>query len=197
MTRTDLHATEARVFRAYWQDGLIDLLAGASVVAIGVGWIAGFVLASVVVPPIALSLWPLLRRRITEPRLGRVRFNARRRFEMRHGLIAVASLGVVLLGVFAERAWRGSHSSFVEWVAPGIPALLLAALAVSSSVALRAPRFAGYAAGFVAAALVVSALDAEPGWSILAGGVIVTVTGARLLTTFLGAFPTLPAEMDE
>lgn len=120
--QSDLASTEARVFRAYWQDGVLDLLAGASVVLIGLGWLAGFVLAGVVVAP--------------------------------------------------------------------------AALALSASAALRLGRFAACAATFVASALAVAALDADPGWAIIAGGAVVAVGGAVLLRSFVRRFPCLPAEMD-
>ena len=110
-TRSPLASTEAQVFRAYWQDGVLDLLAGSALVTIGLAWITGFVLATVVVPPVAISMWPILRQRITRPRLGQVRFNAERRFRMRHGMIAVLSLGVVLCGFVGFRLLQGRKNS--------------------------------------------------------------------------------------
>ncbi len=195
--RSDLVPTEARVFRAYWQDGVLDLLAGLGVVLIGLGWLAGFPLAGVVVPPIALVTWPILRSRITGPRLGRVRFGPDRRFEMRHGLIAVVSLGVVLCGFVATRVYgaRGT-SDLVRWLAPGIPALILMLLSLSSAAALKLPRFAAYAVGFAVAALAVSVLDADPGWALAAGGLVAAIHGAFLLARFVREFPVLSAEMD-
>jgi len=195
--RSELAATEARVFQAYWQDGVLDLLAGGSTLLIGLGWLAGFVLASVVVPPLAIVSWPILRQRITHPRLGRVRFNAHRRFRMRHGMIAVLSLGVLLFGFFALHFGVGHLPPFPRWLAPGIPALLLAALALSAAEALRLARFALYGIGFIAAALVVSGLDADPGWALAGGGAIAAANGARMLVAFLRDFPMLAAEMDK
>jgi hypothetical protein len=190
-------STEARLFRAWWQDGLLDLLAGACLVATGLGWLAGFVLAGALAPAVALPLWPLLRQRITRPRLGEVRFAAARRLRMRHGLVAVVSLGVVLLGFVAlSLSEAEARSELLRWAAPAIPALLLAALALSAAEALRLLRFALYAAGFVAAGLVVASLEAEPGWAILAGGALVLASGIRLLAVFLREFPRLPSEMD-
>ncbi|HXI01928.1 MAG TPA: hypothetical protein VNI57_02020, partial [Candidatus Saccharimonadales bacterium] len=130
--RSELASTEAQVFRAYWQDGLLDLLAGSSILMIGLGWLTGFVLAAVIVPPLAIVMWPLLRRRITDPRLGQVRFNAERRFRMRHGMIAVLSLGVLLFGFVGVRLLKGETSDLLRWLAPAIPALILAALALSA-----------------------------------------------------------------
>ncbi len=195
-TQAGLASTEARVFSAYWQDGLLDLLAGSALVAIGLCWVAGFVLAVVIVPPVVLVTWPILRQRVTDPRLGQVRFNAGRRHRMRHGLIAVASLGVLLFGFVGIRVLKGGTSELVRWLAPGIPALLLAALALSAAEALRLVRFVGYAAVFVTAGLVVAALDADPGWAIAVAGAIVLGNGARMLRRFLREFPRLPAEMD-
>ena len=189
-TRNELAATEGKIFRAYWQDGVLDLLAGVSVLLIGVGWVAGFTLATVVVPPVALVTWPILRHRITDPRLGRVRFNARRRFEMRHGVIAVASLAVVLF-------MTDTPPAFPRWLVPGIPGLILAALALSAAAALRLVRFVAYAAVFMTAALIVCVLDGEPGWAIVAGGAAAAANGARMLASFFRDFPVLATEMDE
>jgi hypothetical protein len=193
----DLSATEARVFEAYWQDGVLDLIAGAGVVIIGVGWILGFVLVVALVPPLALAAWPILRQRVTVPRLGQVRFAARRRRTMRHGLVAVLSLGVLTGGWAVNHALNpGSTSAFLTWIAPGIPALILTAMALSAAEALRLLRFVGYAVGFALAAVAVAALDVEPGWALLAGGLIVTVNGARLLAGFVHEFPRLATEID-
>lgn len=192
----ELSATEAKVFRSWWQDGVLDLIAGSCVTLIGLGWLAGFPLAGIAVPPIALTAWPILRRRITEPRLGQVRFAARRRRDMRFGMIAVLSLGLVLGGFVADLYRGGSDSQLLRWLAPAIPGSIVAALALSTAEALRLVRFVGYAAGFVAAALVVAALDADPGWALFAGGALVAASGARLLVRFLREFPVLSTEMD-
>ncbi|QDU68212.1 hypothetical protein [Engelhardtia mirabilis] len=195
-TTTTLASTESRLFRAYWQDGVLDLLAGAALSAIGLGWIAGYPLAGVVVPPVAIATWPILRQRITRPRLGQVRFNARRRFDMSLGMIAVLSLGVLLCGLFVSRSKEGASYEALRSLAPGIPALLVAALGLSAAAALRLARLAAYSAVFVAAALVVATLDAEPGWALLAGGLVMLASGARLLAAFVRGHPRLAAAMD-
>ncbi len=196
--RSALASTEAKVFHAYWQDGILDLIAGAGAVLIGVGWVLGYVLSVVLVPALVLTAWPILRRRITDPRLGRVRFSARRRFTMLHGMIAVVSLGILLGGLTVTHVYRGTVTSqLVRWLAPGIPALILAALSLSAAAALGLLRFVGYAGGFVAAALLAAVLDADPGWAILLGGAVVCASGAVMLSRFLREFPPLAGDLDQ
>jgi hypothetical protein len=195
----DLSATEARMFRAYWQDGLIDLLAGATLILIGLGWLLGIPLGVLsVTPGVAVVFWPLLRRTITEPRLGRVRFSAKRQFRMHHGAIALLALGVLLGGLVTTRVFLADQTSaFLRWIAPGIPVLIMAVLALSVSGVLRLLRFVGYAATFAIAAVIVAGATLEPGWALFGGGVVVTVMGGVLLVRFLREFPRLSQEMDE
>lgn len=195
--QSELASTEARVFNAYWQDGVLDLLAGGAILLVGLGWLAGFmVIGTAVALPLALVSWPILRQRITHPRLGQVRFNAQRRFRVRYSTIAVMALGLGVFGVIAARVVTGQPSALPRWLAPGIPALLLAVLALSTAEVLGLVRFTLYAVAFVVSALVVSALDADPGWSIAAGGSIAAANGAWMLASFLRHFPPLATEMD-
>lgn len=189
---------EKRIYQAYWQDGLLDLLAGVALVLTGVGWLAGFIPAGGIAPVLALVLWPGLRRRITEPRMGYVRFNGTRLRELRHGGLALLVLGLGFLAFILLTAAQGGPPSDLErWLAPAIPAFLVALLAISVAAALHLVRVTGYAAAFVLAGIAVAILNAEPGWALLAGGGLMFVAGALLLRRFLHAYPRLdqtPAE---
>jgi len=194
--RAELAKNEARMFAAFWADGVLDLVAGAGVVLIGTGWLLGFFLAGVVAPVISLSAWFVLRQRITHPRLGQVTFGPARRFELRYGLVAILSLGVLLLGftLFGIAGWRPPVG--LHWLAPAIPAAILGALSLSTAEVLRLWRFVLYALVFFAAGLGVSALDADPGWAMAVAGGFIACNGTRLLVAFLHAHPPLPTEME-
>ena len=191
----ELPNTEARLFRAYWQDGLLDLLAGLAVSLIGAAWLFDFVLAVVIVPPVVITMWPLLRARITEPRLGSVRFNSERMSALRVGLGMSVAVGVGFLALVLIRVLGGSTPSTLStWIAPGIPALLLAVLAVLASQLLQLRRIALYAVILVASALLVALLAVGPGWALLLAGAIVAISGVLQLARFMNEFPRLPEQ---
>jgi len=186
---------EKRVFYAYWQDGLLDIFAGASVAVIGVCWLLGGIVATLGLPIVAICLWTAVRRRVTEPRLGRVTFTAKRSHDLKHGLIAIVSLGIVLFGFIGSKLWRhGATSAFEQWLAPAIPALLLALMCLSCAEALRLGRFVIHALAFAAGGLIAAAARFEPVWALIIGGSFVTCWGAAMLRTFLRDFPPLPSE---
>jgi len=189
---------ETRIYRAYWQDGLLDLLAGMTLLLMGTGWVLGFMLASTIVPPLALVLWPSLRARLTEPRLGRVRFNPERMLNLRAGVVALLTAGVIVGGlVILKNLHQRPPSAFEQWLAPAIPALILALLALCCAGALRLARLAGYALVFLASGLLVAVLGAEPGWALLIGGAIAGLAGIVMLGRFLRAFPRLQDRLPE
>jgi peptidoglycan/LPS O-acetylase OafA/YrhL len=126
-----------------------------------------------------------------------VQLAAPRRFQLRHGLVAVLSLGVLLMGLtLIHLSDAARDSAFVHWISPGIPGLILVAMCLSTAEAIRLPRFVGHAVAFLAAALVVAALDVDPGWALLAGGAVMASVGALLLARFLREHPELPDDLE-
>ncbi|MCO6436901.1 MAG: hypothetical protein J5J06_07425 [Phycisphaerae bacterium] len=191
----DVSRVEKRVFHAYWQDGLLDILAGVSVMAIGLGWLLGVLVAGMGVPIVAIFVWGVLRRRVTEPRLGRVTFSDWRNREMKLGMIAIVSLGIVLFGFVGTRIARGGPPTpLAQWFAPAIPAFLLVLLCLSCAEALRLGRFVIHALAFATSGLIAAAVGIEPGWSLILAGAFVACWGVYMLKRFLRSFPPLPAE---
>lgn len=191
-----MHKTEARLFEAYWQDGLLDLLAGVSVGIIGIGWLFGLVAVTAAVPAIAVVTWPVLRGRITAPRLGEVRFNAERVSGLRAGLGGALAVGVAAMVLFVVFALEdGEPSRWAQWIAPAIPALLLSFLATLTAALLHLMRFLTYAEVLFAGGLAAAILGWEPGWSMVLAGAVVTAAGAMQLGRFLHEFPRLPETM--
>ena len=197
ITQPDLGVTERRIFRAYWQDGVLDLLAGVSAAVIGVGALFGVLVPMMGVPIVAVFAWQVARRRITEPRLGSVVFSERRVRQMRCGLIAIASLGLVVGGNLVTRVWvHRSESSFSEWFAPAIPAMIVAAMSMSCAAALGLWRFVVYGVIFALAGLGMAEGALEPGWALVGGGLVVAGWGVVMLVRFVHRHPALPAAME-
>lgn len=191
-------SAEGRLYRASWQDGSIDLVAGLAAAMIGAGWLAEQFVASAFVPALAVPAWVLLRRRLIEPRLGRVRFDPARRRRLTQAQVGIFVVGAGLLALFAGLAVAGDATPIVDRLraaVAGLPAALLGLLALISGLALGIARFGLYALAFVAAAAAVVAMDLEPGWAILAGGVATAGAGFALLCAFLRRFPPLSNEL--
>jgi len=196
-TQTVLTKAERRLFRAFWQDGLLDIIAGATVALIGVGWLLGVFVPALGLPIVGVFAWQGARRRITEPRLGSVEFSDARVHDIRHGLIAIVSLGLVVGGNLITRVWlAGTPTPFTQWFAPAIPATIIAAMSLSCAAALGLWRFVAYGVVFGVAGLAVAEFDSEPWWALITGGAVVALCGVDMLVRFLRRFPELPNEAE-
>lgn len=192
--KLDLKRAERRIFRSYWSDGLLDMFVGASVLVIGLGWWAGAFVPSLAAPMVAFFLWGTVRKRVTEPRLGSVVFGERRRHDLWYGLVAIASLGLVVGGNLVTRTWMSNgHSGLAEWFAPAIPTTILAAMALSASAALGLWRFAGYGILLGATAIAAAATKGEPWHALIVAGTSITICGVLMLWAFLRHHPLPPA----
>lgn len=186
---------ETRLFRAYWEDGTLDLVAGGAVVLIGLGYLFELFLAPVIAVPLAFAAWYILRERVVEPRAGYVEFSRKRRERsVRRGLGAFV-LGVAFLTLLLVLAIRadiapprlrigvelGDGGSAVDVA----PALLVALAALITAWLTRAWRFAVYAAVIAAAGVVALLVGAGPALPVVTGGAVVLGTGAVLFGRFL------------
>lgn len=177
---------ESRLYRGYWDDGLLDLFAGLGVVGVGVCWAVDLVVLGAIVPVLLIPFWEPLRRSIVEPRAGLVEFSDLRTKRMRGGLLVSAWIGVGLLISFIVLNFlSGRWGQSMAWVAPGVPALLLALLAALAALLLGLSRFFAYAAVLCLAGLMVGLLDTRPEIAILVGGFVILLNGVRLLVRFL------------
>ncbi len=187
------HRTEARLYGIYWDDGLLDLLCGIALLAIGAGWWFDQVVLAAVCPGLLVPLWAPLRQRIVEPRAGYVEFSQERQGHTRTGVQVTILLGVgtLLLGVglyfYMQRS--GSVESLVgvtHYIA-GLPAALLALGAVIAAQITSAHRFRAYALLLLLASATTIAMGWGPAMPMLAGGIGVVVSGLVLMSRFLRA----------
>ena len=191
-----------RVFRAYWQDGSLDLFIGLALAAIGVGWLTNQVaITTPIIPVMAVPLCVAFRNRFIEPRLGRVRFDQPRRRQLRQAHVLLIAAGcLTLLLTVVGFFWFREPSSTVPGLGSmiaALPAALLGVGAILSALLFQIHRLALYGIACVAFGVVVALLHKEPGWSLLAGGCVTAIAGAVLLARFFGSFPPLRDEMDE
>ena len=185
---------EARLFRTFWDDGLLDLMFGIGAVGIAVCWAAGLVPLGAVVPALLAIAWNPLRRGIIEPRAGWVEFSRARSESNRRKLIGALLLGVagLVLVLALIAATRSGGDVVPSALAAAIPAVLIGIMAVVVATGLHTIRFVAYALLFVAFGLATALLEGEPEVAMLAGGGAVILSGAWLLARFFRA--TVPVD---
>ena len=188
---------EQEAYRASYSDGIIDLFGGLSLLWIGAAWvwlpgIAGLagILPAVLVTPVLSA-----RTRYMESRSGYVRWRApRRRWERRNlSLLLVAGIVVLGLAVSAFVLAKSGSSSVAEWpdVGPGLIAWLIAFISLVLAAMLRTWRLVGYAFVLMLTGSAAAVLGTNPGWPLLASGLVVTLSGAAMLRRYAGEHPTI------
>ncbi len=198
---TTLGELERASYRSRWRDGLLDLLSGIGVLAVGLGWTSELFWAPGFAVPVLLVAWIGIRKRMVEPRIGRVTFSeARRGMEQRWNRAGLL-LGIGFLVFFVAyhslrmRGGGGFEAWSQEWIA-ALPVSLLALLALGAAVLTGLTRFVGYAALLLATGGITTPLGMEPAPQILIAGAVITLVGLILFLRFLSTHP-LPAHGEE
>ncbi|MGD8276426.1 MAG: hypothetical protein PVH00_00305 [Gemmatimonadota bacterium] len=182
---------ERGAYRSRWRDGTLDLFGGLGVLMVGAAWWVDLYWLAPALVPVLMVLWMGVRRRVVEPRIGRVRFSRERREREATGLWGAVGMGVVVLLVLVLLwVFRGERMAVVprEWVR-GLPVALLGLMALVASLMTGLVRFAGYALILAGVGAIGVMLGLEPAPQILIGGTIVTLAGGALLFRFLAAHP--------
>lgn len=175
---------ETRLFRAYWDDGTLDLVGGAAVVLTGLTFVFEQLVFIGAVVALGLVTWWGIRRRVVEPRAGYVAFAQTRRERSERELVGTIATGLGVLAMVAFGAVRLRGGVPGEVVA-GLPAALLAVGAGLTGGLTRAWRFGGYALVLVAAAVATVVLGLDPGWPLVVTGLGLWAAGAVLFGRFL------------
>jgi len=180
----------ARLFRAWWGDGLVDLLGGVAVAIAGIGWSRGLGTLALVQAPLWIVFWMLLRRAIVEPRAGFLRFSQarRERDDKRLGMALVLGAGLFALmllgGLGLTRIARESGAgSLVD----GLPAVIVAIMSAVTAVLTGARRFFVYSTVLLAGAATSVLAGWGPALPLTLGGSASALAGAVLLARFLVA----------
>jgi hypothetical protein len=178
---------ESRLFRQYWDDGLLDLFAGIGVAGIAAFWALDLVALGAVAPAVLATFWVPVHRALVEPRIGHVEFSdARANRNVRLGVGSALIGGAMLVGVIGLTLTARSRSlSALSLIAPGLPAFLLALLAVFVGWGLGLLRFLVYAGVLCMGGIGVVLVDARPEIAMAAGGLVMLLSGGWRMARFL------------
>jgi hypothetical protein len=190
----DFRKLEQKAYLSYHQDGLIDLIIGSIVLCIAISEGTDSSIWNLIALLFIFAYMPL-KRRITFPRLGYVKFNIERGgVNMRlAGVVAIGVLVISLVSILVLLLSGRSSSSPLITAMRQSPLLVYALLGFIgfglAGLILRLPRLFLYA--LLSLAIMVSGhLLNLPLWLpfLLLGGIILAI-GAVLLIGFLRRYP--------
>lgn len=182
---------EHRAFHSFWNDGLLDLMLGLVLLVMGLAWWQDVAVLGAIFPPACVFMWRPLRRRLVEPRMGFVEFGEDRQLKTRSFRFGLTGFfaGAMVLGMLVFLLWNNAVlRQPAEWI-DGFPLVLLALPAAGFALFTGCRRFYFYAILLLASALSLVIQGIEPHAGLLASGVVITLSGAFVLTRFLLRYP--------
>jgi hypothetical protein len=187
-SRPELKQIERKAYLSYHEDGLVDIGLGLVFLTFGLVTLSGKSLFSSLCWMPALLIAPM-KRMITVPRMGMVKFGASGR--MRKAKIALlVSCGAVLLFILA--AVRLESPPMDQWMHRYfliMIGILLVAFPFFGALGLGVRRFYGYAALFAAGFTIAYFHRDTLGAAFTAFGGILIFMGTAVLIGFLKKYP--------
>jgi hypothetical protein len=182
--------------RAELEDGIVDLVCGAGLVAWGAMMYADLGGLGAIPFAVMLPMAMNLRKRLVTPRIGHVRLEARgrrRRVSLTAGLFTLTLLGGVGM-LFAFEGEAAAWKERLQELGDVVFGLMLALVATVLGLVYRAPRAHLYAAAAVASFLafhVIGPIEGVHGLvlPVVATGVVPLLVGGALLARFLRRHP--------
>jgi hypothetical protein len=180
------------------ESGILDIFLGLSVLWIGAAWlwfpdISGM---TVVFLGILLAFALVVQKRVVSGRRCHVEWSETRSHRGHSGTVVVVSVGALVfvlgVGAFVAVSQQASDTSLVEALIPGLPALLLAVVAIAVGLATGIRRAFVYAAILGISGLFTIWGGGDPGLDMFVAGSIIAIIGATMLATFLHRYPRRP-----
>ena len=199
----NLNGIERRAWLRIFEDGLWDLAIGLTLIGFGLPVLFDLPQLAGGTWIVVFSLFRAAKRWITEPRIGRVAFTARRTAQQGRVRILLGVLVLIGVAAFAFIPWLIAQDPPPAWAEfIGVHFVLVLALVWGGALAL-----AGWLADFrrliahgviLAASLVVSDLTEgyTLGWAFIAAGVLIGISGLFLLVRFVTRYPRVEAPKD-
>ena len=194
MRTQEFNPLKRKVYLAYHQDGILDLVAGTVVLGFGLNMLTDNI-AFLMIGWFVMMMYVFLKKRITIPRFGYVRIDSEKKTLMRSWLSMGIGVFVLLLffglGFFVNREptspemealIRRYHMVPLSAMLFGLPALVAAFF-------LGLKRFYLYALLAIGLPLLGALSNIETYIPIVTTGAVILAFGAVLLVTFLQKYP--------
>jgi len=193
-TTSEFNNLKRKVYLAYHQDGILDLVAGSVVLGFGTFMLTDNI-AFLMAGWFVMMMYVFLKNRITVPRFGYVRIDSQKKALMR-GWISVG-IGVLvlllffLLPIFLRRSPASPETEALirRYHMVPLSTMLFALPALGAALFLGLKRFYLYALLAAGLPLLGAVLNIETYLPILTTGLIILAFGTVLLVKFLKAYP--------
>lgn len=185
----DLKDIQRKVYMSFFEDGVWDIFLGLFVLGWGLSILTeGTYLPGVLFVALYFTVWGI-KKWLTYPRIGYVRFSAtsRRRITTRFIILLTA---VLLLGLMTGVLW--GIGTRPQWLVDYFPLLfngMLAAVVCFAAYWARINRFFLHAALVFLGAVFHLWLDIQWEFGFIGAGSIIILIGLRFLVSFLRKYP--------
>ncbi|MDH4222705.1 MAG: hypothetical protein OEV55_04095 [candidate division Zixibacteria bacterium] len=196
--KISLKKIESKAYLAYYQDGIYVLLVGLSFICMALGVKNGFMSLAAIAPVLAILIAPGLKKAITLPRLGYVKFSPQRerKEQTNRQRLVVLMTVTALLGVLVFFGYSG-NAAWQMWIRSlGIIPLSLVLAVVASALGLLydIKRCYLYAAIILTAFILSHILELSLWFQFGLPGIVIFVTGLVLLIHLISQHPKAPTE---
>ena len=198
-TKTSLREVERRTYISYHQDGLIDIFVGVYVLLFALGILlmtetefsTWFVIPAIF-PAIMVPIWISVKKRITMPRIGYVKFGSRGANKLMAVFLGlmVAGLGAFMVFSFSSsQAWALALRNLI--ISNGMFIIGISAAAISSLFAYTMGLKRLYAYGLLALVLFLAGhfVTIPFAYLLLTIGLTIIINGFVLLIGFIRKYP--------
>ncbi len=197
MSQTDLKDAERSTYLSYFEDGIADILGGLLVLNFGLGMLFNSSLFFMFTWMPLILFWPL-KRAITFPRMGYVKFTQKRQRKISKNIILLIAAGTIsfILGIATYLGVQGvvfDLRNFMMAYGTLVLGAIMATAFALVAILFEIKRFYGYAALVFGGWLLAFLFNFQEGAPVAAAGGIIMLTGLGYLIRFLTRYP-LPAE---
>ena len=193
-TKKEFDTLKRKVYLAYHQDGILDLVAGSVVLGFGTFMLTDNI-AFLMFGWFVMMMYVFLKNRITVPRFGYVQIDSEKRALMRSwisvGIGVLVLLLFFLLPIFLRRdsASPEMEALIRRYHMVPLSAMLFGLPALGAAIFLGLKRFYLYALLAAGLPLLGAWLNIETYLPIVTTGLLILAFGAVLLAKFLKKYP--------